>query len=116
MLAASSRCDLSEIMAEQTERANERGERSPARCVDHTYQHEHLESIGDVSATLLEQVEQFFISYNRQRGKVFKVTATSGPKRAVKLLEAGIHLRARPQLLGQGPWIAFLACMRRQPI
>ncbi len=57
----------------------------------HSYQHESITSIDDVSTTLLSQVEEFFISYNRQHGKHFKVTATSGPKKAIKLLKAGIR-------------------------
>ena len=32
------------------------------------------------SKTLLDQLEEFFISYNKQRGKKFKVTGTGGPK------------------------------------
>ena len=42
----------------------------------HSYDHENLQSIHDVSKTLLSQVEEFFISYNKQRGKRFKVTGT----------------------------------------
>src|SRR5882757_1917605 len=57
----------------------------------HSYQHEDITSIDDVNLTLLSQVEEFFISYNRQRSKQFKVTATSGPKKAIKLLQAGIR-------------------------
>src|SRR6202021_3531221 len=42
----------------------------------HSYDHEDLESIDDVSKTLLSQVEEFFVSYNKQRGKKFRVTGT----------------------------------------
>jgi len=35
----------------------------------HSYNHEGLETINDVSKTLLGQVEAFFVSYNKQRGK-----------------------------------------------
>src|ERR1700745_3440977 len=34
----------------------------------HSYDHEDLKSITDVSQTLLDQVEEFFVSYNKQRG------------------------------------------------
>jgi len=44
-----------------------------------------------VSKTLLDQLEEFFISYNKQRGKKFKVTGTGGPKRAMEFLNAGIR-------------------------
>jgi hypothetical protein len=40
---------------------------------------------------LASQIEEFFISYNRQRGKKFKVIGTGGPKRAIKFLKDGIQ-------------------------
>ena len=46
--------------------------------------------LGDVNRTLLDQLEAFFISYNKQRGKKFKVTGTGGPKRAIQFLKDGI--------------------------
>jgi hypothetical protein len=49
-----------------------------------------LDSIDDVSKTLLDQVEAFFISYNKQRGKKFKVISLGGPKKALKLLKQGM--------------------------
>lgn len=57
----------------------------------HSYQHEDLRSIQDVSDTLLSQIEAFFISYNQQRGKTFKVINTSGPKKALTAVKAGIR-------------------------
>jgi inorganic pyrophosphatase len=56
----------------------------------HSYQHENLASIDDVSRTLLDQVKEFFVSYNKQRGKKFKVTGTYGPKKAITFLKDGI--------------------------
>jgi inorganic pyrophosphatase len=61
----------------------------------HSYDHEHLKSIDDVSKTLLSQVEEFFVSYNKQRGKKFKITGTGGPKKALKFLKAGIQARKK---------------------
>jgi len=43
------------------------------------------------------QLEAFFISYNKQRGKKFKVTGTAGPKKAIKFLKAGIKARKKPR-------------------
>lgn len=56
----------------------------------HSYSHENLASIDEVSKSLLAQIEQFFISYNKQRGKKFKVKGCNGPKRALELLKEGI--------------------------
>jgi len=53
----------------------------------HSYSHEDLHSIDEVPASILDQVEQFFISYNKSRGKKFKVKGRYGPKRAAALLE-----------------------------
>ena len=39
--------------------------------------------IDEVSKTLLDQLEAFFISYNKRRGKRFTVTRTAGPKKAI---------------------------------
>jgi len=56
----------------------------------HSYDHENIETIDDVSKTLLSQLEEFFVSYNKQRGKKFKITGTGGPKKAIKFLKDGI--------------------------
>ena len=55
----------------------------------HSYSHEDVQSIDEVNASLLDQLEEFFISYNKSRGKKFKVKGRHGPKRAAELLEAG---------------------------
>jgi inorganic pyrophosphatase len=57
----------------------------------HSYDHEGLKSISEVSKTLLDQVEEFFISYNKQRGKKFSVIGTGGPKKAIKFIKTGIR-------------------------
>jgi inorganic pyrophosphatase len=57
----------------------------------HSYDHATVESIEDVSKTLLSQLEEFFVSYNKQRGKKFKITGTGGPKKAIKFLKIGIR-------------------------
>jgi inorganic pyrophosphatase len=56
----------------------------------HSYDHEDLKTIDDVSKTLLSQLEEFFISYNKQRGKKFKITGTGGPKKAIRFLKEGM--------------------------
>jgi inorganic pyrophosphatase len=83
------------IAAEQSKEGKRRRNDRLLGVALHSYQHEDLESIEDVSDTLLSQIEEFFISYNRQRGKRFKVTATGGPKKALKALKAGIRAHQR---------------------
>ncbi len=77
------------ITAEQTQdRKTEINDRLLGVAV-HSYDHEDLKSIGDVSKTLLDQLEAFFVSYNKQRGKEFKITGKGGPKKALQLLQQG---------------------------
>ena len=85
------------IAAEQTEDGKTESNDRLIGVAVHSYQHEGLESIDDVSKTLLDQVEAFFVSYNKQRGKKFKITSTGGPKKAIRFLKKGIkaHKSAR---------------------
>src|SRR5215831_14409491 len=83
------------IAAEQSEDGKKESNDRLIGVAIHSYQHEEVETIEDVSKTLLSQVEEFFISYNKQRGKKFKITGTSGPKKAIAFLEAGIKERKR---------------------
>jgi len=55
----------------------------------HSYAHEHLKSLKDISSTLLDQVEQFFVSYNKQRKKKFQINGLGGPEKAIKFLKVG---------------------------
>jgi inorganic pyrophosphatase len=57
----------------------------------HSYSHENLSSLKDVNKSILDQVEEFFVSYNKSRGKQFKVTGRHGPKRVAALVTAGIE-------------------------
>jgi inorganic pyrophosphatase len=57
----------------------------------HSYDHQDLKAISDVSKTLLSQLEAFFVSYNKQRGKRFKIVDTGGPGKAVTFLKSGIR-------------------------
>jgi inorganic pyrophosphatase len=78
------------IEAKQTEDGEtERNDRLLGVAI-HSYDHEDLTTIEDISKTLLDQVEAFFVSYNQQRGKKFKITGTGGPKKALKFLKAGL--------------------------
>ncbi len=56
----------------------------------HSYSHEHITSISEINKSLLDQVQEFFISYNKSRGKKFEVTGIHGPAKAVKCLQGGI--------------------------
>jgi inorganic pyrophosphatase len=53
----------------------------------HSYDHQDIQSISDVNKTLLGQVAEFFTSYNKQRGKKFKIEGVGGTRKAIQLLK-----------------------------
>src|SRR5579872_1598307 len=79
------------INAEQTEDGKTESNDRLLGVAVHSYNHADAESINDVNTTLLDQVEEFFISYNKQRGRKFKVTGTGGPKKALQFLKKGMQ-------------------------
>lgn len=50
-------------------------------------QHRNIRKVEDVSKELLDQIEDFFVFYNRTRGREFRVLARRGPAQAMKLVE-----------------------------
>ena len=40
----------------------------------HSYNHQHLHSFDEVQKSVLDQFCEFFVSYNKSRGKKFNVT------------------------------------------
>ena len=78
------------IEAEQTEDGQTTENDRLIAVAVHSYSHEKIQSITEVNKSILDQVEEFFISYNKSRGKKFKVTGVHGPSRAVKRLQKAI--------------------------
>jgi inorganic pyrophosphatase len=79
------------IKAEQTEDGKTETTDRLLGIAVHSYDHEDLHTINEVSKTLLDHVEEFFVSYNKQRGKKFTITGTGDPKQALKFLKRGIQ-------------------------
>ncbi len=79
------------IEAEQTEEGKTIANHRLVGIAIHSYNHEHIHSISEVNKPIMDQVEEFFVTYNKSRGKKFKVLGLKGPKRAIKLLEEGIN-------------------------
>jgi inorganic pyrophosphatase len=78
------------IQAKQTENGDtEQNDRLLGVAI-HSYEHQDIRTINDVNKTLLSQVEAFFVSYNKQRGKQFKVTGTGGPRKAIRFIRTGM--------------------------
>ncbi len=78
------------IEAQQTEKGKTTENDRLIGVAVHSYSHENVQSIAEVNKSLIDQVEEFFISYNKSRGKKFKVTGVHGPSKAVKRLQQAI--------------------------
>ncbi len=79
------------IEAEQTERDGEtsRNDRLVAIPVDaRTYN--DCKTLNDLNEHRLKEIQQFFVSYNRIRGKKFKLLGIKGPDRAAAVAKNGI--------------------------
>jgi len=48
---------------------------------------ENIRSISDLPANIIDQLENFFINYNRAEGKAFKVLRQLSPKEALQLMQ-----------------------------
>jgi inorganic pyrophosphatase len=79
------------IEAKQTEDGKTKTNNRLLGVAVHSYDHADVDSIDDVSKALLSQLEEFFVSYNKQRGKKFRITGTGGPKKALRFLKDGIQ-------------------------
>jgi len=83
---------LVEVMeAKQTEdgetESNDRLIAVAAHCRDYS----EIQKLDDLNQNMLKEIEQFFVNYNKERGKKFQVLGTRGPKQAFKLLEKSLQ-------------------------
>ena len=65
----------------------------------HAQTHENVRSLQDLRPHLVDEIEAFFIDYNRLRCRKFKTLALGGPGRSQKLIESGIRAfkKRKPQ-------------------
>jgi len=61
-----------------------------------------VRSLKDLPGKLLEELEHFFVSYNEERGREFRVVGRFGPRRAARLVEAGERRFRRQRAGGSG--------------
>lgn len=55
----------------------------------HSYNHEAVTNVSQIHPSTMAQVCEFFVTYNKGRGKKFVVKGVHGPKRALKLVAEG---------------------------
>jgi inorganic pyrophosphatase len=90
------------IEAEQTERDGipERNDRLVAVPLK-THRYGKIHSVKDLEKQMVAEIERFFVNYNQEEGKKFKILDLRGPGRAESLARKGIkqfakkHPRAR---------------------
>ena len=49
-----------------------------------------VESLSDLNPVMIKEIEKFFVNYNEEKGKKFKVLARRGPQQAMKLLKKSL--------------------------
>ena len=78
--------------AEQTEQDGnqERNDRLIG-VASQSYEFAEIATIDDLDKHVLKQIEQFFINYNKEKGKKFRVLQMRGPKQALKLLKKSLR-------------------------
>jgi len=78
------------IEAEQTEDGEtDRNDRLIAVAAP-SKDYSDVNSLKDLNGTMLKEIEQFFVNYNQEKGKKFKVLGRKGPQEAMKLLKKSL--------------------------
>lgn len=79
------------IEAEQTEAGKtERNDRLVGVFAN-SRTHTNVRSLNSLDTTLVDQMEYFFVSYNRAKGKELKPLGRFGPRKAMKLVKSSIQ-------------------------
>ena len=78
--------------AEQTETngKSERNDRLIAVAAN-SRDYSEVRDLEDLNKNLLKEIEQFFVNYNKERGKRFRVLQMRGPRQALKLLKKSLR-------------------------
>ena len=56
----------------------------------HAHIHGEAKTISDLDPKIVDEIEDFFITYNKIQGSKFKPLGRHGPKRALKLVKEGM--------------------------
>jgi inorganic pyrophosphatase len=79
------------IEAEQTEDdKSERNDRLIAVAA-HSRDYSEVQSLDDLNDNMMKELEEFFVNYNKERGKKFRVLQRRGPRHALKLLKKSLR-------------------------
>ena len=78
------------IQAEQTEKGQTVRNDRLVGVVETPYNPPEVRSLVEVAGTRLDEIEHFFISYNRAEGREFRPVGRQGPEEAGRVVEAGM--------------------------
>jgi inorganic pyrophosphatase len=77
--------------AEQTEKGKkERNDRLIAVAAQ-SRDYSDVKKLNDLNSNMLKEIEQFFITYNKEKGRKFRVLRMRGPRQALKLVKESIR-------------------------
>ncbi len=80
------------IRARQTERDGQTNRNDRLIAVaEKSKELEGVRALSDLNPTLLREVEQFFVSFNRTRGKKFKIEDRLGPQAAINVIRRSLN-------------------------
>jgi inorganic pyrophosphatase len=82
---------LGVIRAEQTEKGKTVQNDRLLGVVETPYNPPMARSLDELPASRLDEIEHFFVSYNRAEGREFRPTGREGPEVAEELVEAGMR-------------------------
>ena len=75
------------IEAEQSEDGKKtRNDRILAVSVN-SHNHSDIKELDDLNTCMIEELEQFFVAYNKEQGRKFKLLGCKGAKAAMKLIK-----------------------------
>jgi inorganic pyrophosphatase len=82
---------LGVLEAEQTEKGKtERNDRLIAVAAE-SRDYSDAKSLDDLNSNMLKEIEQFFITYNKEKGRKFRALGMRGPKHALKLVKKSLQ-------------------------
>ena len=79
------------IEAEQTQDGKTTRNDRLIAVAAHSHEHSDVTRLKDLNEKVVSEIAQFFVNYNRERGKEFKVLGRRGPKQALKLLKKSMR-------------------------
>jgi inorganic pyrophosphatase len=78
------------IEAEQTEDGETKRNDRLIAVAANSRDYSDVSTLRDLNDNMLNEIEQFFVNYNKEKGKKFKVLGRKGPQQALKLLKKGL--------------------------